>query len=815
MSARDLSREELHQARVLATISRDVYNPDPNETETWERLTNAQIEGLGISSALLEETLGSQIARTDGLRVGLYKTESDEIVLAFAGTNLKSARDWVTNIRQGIGLDTDEYSKAAILARQFKMVPGKKIITGHSKGGAIASLASAVTNEPSVTFNTAGLHTKTLEREGIDYRSFEAKSAPDLITNIVLEGEILQKVNGLAVVPGPIGPIISLRGETIATLSSFERHSIDNVIETIDDKLHALNLADVNTTLKLNEPTKALTNKSKPTVFLIVGPNGAGKSTMYNAIIRPKIGAPFINADLIQKHELRDPSFEASITARDMAIERRAEFVKEGKSFVFETVFSHPTKLAEVGDFKAAGFNVVLYHIGLNSADLSVERVAQRVSRGGHDVPEDRIRGRFVRNKPFIKQAALLADRAFIYDNSVTGRALKLGVELEKGKVVSIGENLPKWQRELYATELEPFSQMRQNPAAASYNVVKRQAEEVMGGQTSVVIPKTGVRYIGPLIGESAMHYLQKTPQQFVAHFKTALPPGQKLGTDIEIVYQTQRKANVTLSPIQKVKTPKAAVSQSAQSEPNWFLAPRSLDSYAKTPEAEAEQRVTESRVYQQDMDKVAETARTVFADPKAAIGKLTQFVQTSKLTDRAVSDYVRDNLETFGPLAGRTGMMAPKAEAETRAQAVKQSRDLVIQTRDWKTTIDKQRASKLDDVNHERALDAKGIEALRPEDLKFVALYQEGGEVNASKIAAYDLSAASQKRIERFDAQIDKRFGHIATFLKDKNALSDPASQKMLDTLQQNKTMLLNSRAAASNMGLRAGLSQNKNITL
>ena len=815
MSARDLSREELHQARVLATISRDVYNPDPNETETWERLTNEQIEALGISSALLEETLASQVSRSDGLRVGLYKTENDEIVLAFAGTNLKSARDWVTNIRQGIGLDTDEYSKAAILARQFKMVPGKKLITGHSKGGAIASLASAVTNEPSVTFNTAGVHLNTLEREGIDYTKFAAQSAPSLITNVVIEGDILQKVNGLAVVPGPIGPVINLNGETIAQLSSFERHSISNVIEAIDDAIHALNVSDVKTSLKLSDMVKPVSPSRKPTVFLIVGPNGAGKSTMYNSIIRPKIGAPFINADLIQKHELRDPSFEASITARDMAIERRAEFVKEGKSFVFETVFSHPTKLAEVGDFKAAGFNVVLYHIGLKDADLSVERVAQRVRKGGHDVPEDRIRGRFVRNQPLIKEAALLADRAFIYDNSVQGRALKLGVELEKGKVVSIGENLPKWQRELYSNELGPFSLMRQNPAAASYNVVKRQAEEVMGGPTSVVIPKTGVRYIGPLIGESAMHYLQKTPQQFVAHFKTALPPGQKLGTDIEIVYQTQRKANVSVSTIPKVETPKAALSSSAQSEPRWFLAPRSVESYAQTPEAEAELRVTDSRVYQQDLAKVEDTARTVFADPKAAMGKLTEFVTTSELTGIAVSDYVRDNLETFGPLAGRTGMMVPKAEAETRAYAMKQSRDLVIQTREWKTTIDKQRVNKLEDVSLERALDAKGIEALRPEDLKFVALYQEGGEVNANEIASYDLSADSQKRIERFDAQIDKRFGHIATFLKDNASLSDPASQKMLDTLQQNKALLLNTRAAASNMGLRAGLSQNKNITL
>jgi len=246
-----------------------------------------------------------------------------------------------------------------------------------------------------------------------------------------------------------------------------------------------------------------------------------------------------------------------------------------------------------------------------------------------------------------------------------------------------------------------------------------------------------------------------------------------------------------------------------------WFIPPRALNSYAATQEAEAELRMSASRVYQRDMEKVDEAAQSVFANPKAAMENLTTFAKTSDLSNRAVSDYVRENLETFGGLAGRTGLMVPKAEKETRARAVKQARDLVIHMREWKTTIDRQRERKLAEVVKERTLDAQGIKALRPEDLGFVALYEGATEPSAEQIAAYDLSEASAERLERFHAEIDRRFGHVATFLKENDAMADPASQKTLDILRENKAMLLNTRAAASNMAFRPGPLANKDLTL
>ena len=138
---------------------------------------------------------------------------------------------------------------------------------------------------------------------------------------------------------------------------------------------------------------------------MLAGPNGAGKSTLYETRIKPTIPpdtAPFINADIIQRDELKDPSMEASYKAAEIAESRRRAHLAEGKSFVSELTFSHESKLALIQEAKDAGFRVVMYHVNVRSADLSVRRVALRTKEGGHNVPENKIRERYVRNQSLI-----------------------------------------------------------------------------------------------------------------------------------------------------------------------------------------------------------------------------------------------------------------------------------------------------------------------------------------------------------------------------------------------------------------------------
>lgn len=158
----------------------------------------------------------------------------------------------------------------------------------------------------------------------------------------------------------------------------------------------------------------------RPSMVILAGPNGAGKSTLYANRVSPVVAGPFINADDIQREELEDPRYEASLAAAKLADERRHHHFTHKTSFATETVFSHPSKLDLVREAQSYGFNVVLIHVSVEDPEILLDRVSSRVSKGGHGVPDDKILSRYKRNGPLIPQAALISDRAEILDNSHT-----------------------------------------------------------------------------------------------------------------------------------------------------------------------------------------------------------------------------------------------------------------------------------------------------------------------------------------------------------------------------------------------------------
>ncbi|NKJ42427.1 zeta toxin family protein [Novosphingobium sp. SG720] len=192
----------------------------------------------------------------------------------------------------------------------------------------------------------------------------------------------------------------------------------------------------------------------KPTLIVLAGPNGSGKSTLYQARVAPSFAGPFINADIIQREELRNPSPQASYEAAQIATARRAEYLAQGRDFVTETVFSHPSKLALIDEARASGFTVIVMHVGVNTPELSVARVAARVEEGGHIVPEDKIRARYTRGAPFIRAAILKADRGMVFDNSPLNQSLTHCLTFSDGRLVFALPHLPRWIRSVYAADL-------------------------------------------------------------------------------------------------------------------------------------------------------------------------------------------------------------------------------------------------------------------------------------------------------------------------------------------------------------------------
>lgn len=180
-----------------------------------------------------------------------------------------------------------------------------------------------------------------------------------------------------------------------------------------------------------------------PVLHLLAGPNGSGKSTYVTRLLQPVTHLPFVNADDIAAERWPQAQAERAYDASRAAAGERAELLAAGSSFITETVFSHPSKLGLVNEALARGYLVHL-HVILVPVQVSVNRVAERVRHGGHDVPEQKIRDRYARLWDLVVQACALADRAEFFDNSSARHPFRRVAAYEHGLLLGDAD-WPAW----------------------------------------------------------------------------------------------------------------------------------------------------------------------------------------------------------------------------------------------------------------------------------------------------------------------------------------------------------------------------------
>jgi predicted ABC-type ATPase len=183
----------------------------------------------------------------------------------------------------------------------------------------------------------------------------------------------------------------------------------------------------------------------RPIIVALAGPNGAGKTTFYHAHLQAA-GLRFVNADNIAR-ELKLGAYEAVRIADTL----RRELVKQRESFVFETVFSDPAgdKLTFLREAANAGYTVVLCFIGTSGPEVSDERVAMRVSQGGHDVPTEKLIARFPRTMANLKAAIREVPSVWVFDNDDLRTPFRLAAVFERGKPLKLNKPVPKWLQPL------------------------------------------------------------------------------------------------------------------------------------------------------------------------------------------------------------------------------------------------------------------------------------------------------------------------------------------------------------------------------
>ena len=183
-------------------------------------------------------------------------------------------------------------------------------------------------------------------------------------------------------------------------------------------------------------------------LWVLAGGNGAGKTTFYTNFLAPK-GIKLVNADVIAKAINPEKPEEVSYESADLASEIREDLLKKGKTFCFETEFSHESKVDFLAKAKAMGYEIILIYIHLETSELNEARVYQRIQSGGHSVPVKKIHSRIPRTMKNIALALPLIDEARLLNNSSRDNPFQQVVIVKGGKCKWKAKPRPQWAVEI------------------------------------------------------------------------------------------------------------------------------------------------------------------------------------------------------------------------------------------------------------------------------------------------------------------------------------------------------------------------------
>lgn len=191
------------------------------------------------------------------------------------------------------------------------------------------------------------------------------------------------------------------------------------------------------------------TTEHRLVLIVIAGPNGSGKTTITSRILKHEWleGAVYINPDNVAQERFGDwNSPEAVMQAAQYCEALREQCLREGQSLIFETVLSSEGKVDFIRRAHEAGYFIRLFFVSTSHPSINSSRIAKRVMKGGHDVPIPKIISRYQKSIVNCKRCAALADRVYVYDNSIDDSDAFLLFRMTDGQLVKqYTADIPEW----------------------------------------------------------------------------------------------------------------------------------------------------------------------------------------------------------------------------------------------------------------------------------------------------------------------------------------------------------------------------------
>lgn len=160
-----------------------------------------------------------------------------------------------------------------------------------------------------------------------------------------------------------------------------------------------------------------------PKFYIIAGCNGAGKTTASFEILPQILNCKeFVNADEIARGLSPFQPETVALEASKLMIKRIQELFNHKADFAVETTLSSRTYIHTINQAKSLGYEIYLLYFWLNSPEMAIERVAKRVTQGGHHIPTDTIHRRYKQGMNYLFDLyAEKVDKLMIMDNSSGG----------------------------------------------------------------------------------------------------------------------------------------------------------------------------------------------------------------------------------------------------------------------------------------------------------------------------------------------------------------------------------------------------------
>jgi predicted ABC-type ATPase len=206
--------------------------------------------------------------------------------------------------------------------------------------------------------------------------------------------------------------------------------------------------------------------QARPAISVLAGVNGAGKSSILGSFIE-QADSTYLNPDVRTQAILAASpglgSEEANSRAWRESLALLESAVQNHQSYAFETTLGGETITACLKR-AATLMPVRMWYVGLASPEMHIARVQARVAKGGHDIPEEKIRARYERSRVNLIDLLPKLSLLRVYDNSAEGDPDRGGrprpqllLDMHAGKIISAAPlaTAPDWVKPILAAALK------------------------------------------------------------------------------------------------------------------------------------------------------------------------------------------------------------------------------------------------------------------------------------------------------------------------------------------------------------------------